>query len=929
MAEFKFKDTSLSFDERAEALIKELTLDEKLQLICSHQGEIPRLGIKEMYIGAEVARGLVCRSDKWGEAPTTVFPEPFGLAATFDPEVMKAMGEITAVETRIYNKKGKTSLCVWGPTVDAERDPRWGRTEEAYGEDPFLIGEMSTAYTKAMCGDNDKYTRVIPTLKHFYANNHEESRGHDNASIPISLKHDYYLKAFEASIKSGGAKSLMTAYNEVNGVECICNPEVDEICKQKWGLLFSVTDGGDFIQNVTFHKHDHDHTEAIARVYRNHGADVMTDDEELVRRYAKEAFEKGLLTQADIDKAIFGVIKARLMLGEFDKIKEFDYPESMLCSEANYSASEKAAIESVILLRNSKGVLPFSDSGKVAVVGVAADMNFRDWYTGLSDRSGTILDSITAYLGRDNVMYDSGNDVIALRNASTGFYFSVNEDGKLVCDSALITEGCLLELYEWGENAVSFRSRLNGKFLADRGVMTCDSDEPYGWFVKEKFTLERSGRNCILRNWQGRYLAINEKGEVYVSSELKPGKNSIFNVELFSYGEERVKRIATEAHNVVMFGGNNPQINAREDRDRKSLELPEKQQRLLDAVLSRNENAALFLVSGFPYALHDSRLSAVLHISHAGPAMGAAVVKTLFGEVSPAGRCPMTWYTSDSELCDIKDYNIIRTKSTYQYYDGKPLFPFGHGLTYTGFRYGALSANKPSYTPDDTVEISLEVQNVGNFSSDEVVQLYVAPPKMEKALPIKQLKAFKRVHIPKGKKVIVTLSFKVCDLAFWDITADDFVVYGGVYEVQVGASSADIRRTLDIHIAAPEFEGIDTTKPVPAAASTNYVGVEYLSDMELNSYALIEDWQSFISYRGCRLNGKSRIEIVAANPGSRTTLNVSCEQNGVGVASIEIPSTGSFDSFVTLTADAKALDGIFTLRMTAGGLVCLKSFRFV
>lgn len=232
MAKFEFQNTSLSFDERTSALLKELTLEEKLLLITTHQNEIPRLGLKECYIGAEVARGLVCRG-KEGEAPTTVFPEPFGLAATFDPVLMRSVGNITGIETRIYNGMGRSSLFVWGPTVDPERDPRWGRNEEAYGEDPFLIGEMSAAFTKGMLGTDEKFARVIPTLKHFYANNNEENRGTDNASVPDILKHEYYLKSFEPAITKGGARAVMTSYNEINGIEALCNPELDSICKKQ------------------------------------------------------------------------------------------------------------------------------------------------------------------------------------------------------------------------------------------------------------------------------------------------------------------------------------------------------------------------------------------------------------------------------------------------------------------------------------------------------------------------------------------------------------------------------------------------------------------------------------------------------------------------------------------------------------------------
>ncbi len=201
MSEHRFLDASLTFDERTALLLEELTIDEKLGLLTTHMDPVPRLGIKEFRIGAEVARGLVCRDDKKGEAPTTVFPEPFGLAATFDPDIMHRMGEITGIETRIYHRKGRASLCVWGPTVDLERDPRWGRTEEGYGEDPCLTGTLAAAYTGGMAGNDEKFRRVIPTLKHFYADNNEDTRINCNVSIPTRLKHEYYLRAFEKPIR--------------------------------------------------------------------------------------------------------------------------------------------------------------------------------------------------------------------------------------------------------------------------------------------------------------------------------------------------------------------------------------------------------------------------------------------------------------------------------------------------------------------------------------------------------------------------------------------------------------------------------------------------------------------------------------------------------------------------------------------------------
>ncbi len=930
MADFRFLDTSLTFDERARALLDELTLEEKLSLIHTHMAEVPRLGIKSFGIGAEVARGLVCRGNDFGELPTTVFPEPFGMAAMFDTNIMKAVGEVTGNEARIYNAEGKTSLCVWGPTVDLERDPRWGRNEEAYGEDPYLTGTMAAAFCKGMYGPNEKYARVIPTLKHFYANNHEEDRGTDNAVIPTRLKYDYYLRAFEKPVREGNAYSLMTSYNEINGIEALCNPEVEQVCKNKWGLLFAVTDGGDFIENVCRHRHDKTHVDAITKVYKHHGADIMTDNSAVVTDAAREALERGLIEEADIDKALFGVLKARFMLGEFDEDCPYnDIDKSLLCCDEYYKISERAAEKSIILLKNSHAVLPLNKNERLAVIGYHADMNFRDWYTGYSEKNSTILDAIKSVAGADNVTYDSGNDIIALRNSSTGFYFSVDDEGNVVCDSPTLNESCLLELFEWGDGSVSFRSVSNGLFLADNGGIRCTGKEPYGWFVKEKFSIHDFGSEHLLKNWQGRYIETNPKAQLSVTAALKPGKNSSIHIEVFSSGKQRVRRIATEAHNIVYFCGNNPLINARETMDRKHLRLPEKQQQLLDAVLDINNDAVLFMVSGYPYAIKNENASAIMHTTHAGPAMGKAVAQTLFGAISPAGRCPVTWYRSENELCDIRDYNIIRTKSTYLYYDGEPLYPFGYGLSYTAFRYGSLKIDKRSFVRGEKVSVSFDVENIGSYDSEEVVQLYVTYPKLPLPLPIKQLKAFSRVFVQKGDAVRVTLEFDVDDLAVWDSNIRDYNVFSGEYEIQIGSSSTDIRRNIDIHVIASEYEGLDLTATIPAVDCVDYVGVEYLADDELQEYALIGDWQSHMCFDGCIFKPFHAVEVTASNPGGTAKLTFVYEPTGAVVAECEIPPTGSLTEFRTFSASVNQLSGIGKLRITTTGMISLKSFRFI
>lgn len=926
MPEYRFRDTSLGIDERTAALLDELTADEKLGLLTTHMNEVPRLGIKEFWIGAEVARGLVCRN-KSGEYPTTVFPEPFGLAATFDTDIMERMGEVAGIETRIYNQKGSASLCVWGPTVDLERDPRWGRTEEAYGEDPCLAGSMAAAYTRGMAGTDERYMRVIPTLKHFYANNNEDTRVNCNASVPARLKHEYYLKPFEKPVREGRALSLMTSYNEVNGIEQLCSPEI-QFAREQWGLLFAVTDGGDFIQNVQYHRSDVDHTSALVKVLKHNGADILTDNEDIVRAAAQEALDSGLISVSDIDRALTGPLKARFLLGEFDDTRQFDYPESMLCSEESAKTAQEAADKSVILLKNSRGVLPLNKDGRLTVIGYQADMLFRDWYTGTSPKSGTILDVLTARLGRENIVYDSGNDTIALRNAANGFYFSVSEDGSVKCDSPLINEACLFELFEWGDGAVSLRSCLNNNFLTDCGVMKCTADQVYGWFVHELFYLEKNGRECRLKNWQKRFLYITPDGVLTTSEALRAPKNSLMTMEVFSDGTERARRVATETHNVVVFCGNNPQINARETIDRTHLRLPEKQRRNIDAVLELNQNAVLYMISGYPYQLDNERISTLMHICHAGPALGNAVFRTLFGEVSPAGRCPVTWYRSGAELCDIEDYNIVRTRSTYLYYDGDPLFPFGFGLSYTGFRYCAAKSDKISYGSGDTVTVTLDIENVGMMDGDEVVQLYAAPNGLPLTAPKKQLRAFKRVFVPRGETVTVELSFPVDELSYWNINKNAFDLISGAYTLMIGASSADIRRTCDIQVNASDYQGVEVSGEIPAVSALNYVDVEFEADSDLSEYALINDWQSSISFEYCRLRSYHMVSVTASNPGAEVKLSILAVESGRTVAEVVIPPTGSLTKFTTVNASAEPLDGLFTLRLTSSGMLSLKSFRF-
>lgn len=923
MAKCDFRDVSLPVDERVRALLEELAPEEKIGLIAARQKAVPRLGIKAVCIGTEAARGLVCR-DGAEEYPATVFPEGFGLAASFDSDLMHEIGVIAATEARIYDRDGKCSLFLCAPAVVLAHDPRRGRTVESFGEDPCLAAEMSAAYTKGMFGADEKHARAIPILKRFCA----DDRGGDGArgaSMPLTLKHDYYLKPFELPLKNGGARGVMTSRGSVNGAETMCGSEIGRL--KDCGMLFSVTESRALSETATRRKTRLCHAEILAEIYKNRGADIIDDDPEIVEAAAREALERGLIDMTDIDNALFGALKARFLLGEFDGGGAYsDLPRELLCCQEHKRTALRAAEESVILLRNRRGVLPLNPKERYSVIGIHADMNFRDGCVGLSEKNPTVLDGIISLIGRERLCYEAGNDIIALRNAQTGFYFSVEKDGALVCSSPTINEQCLLELFEWGDGAVSFKSRYNGKFLKDDGVMRCVSEAPSGRDMREKFFIERSD-SLAVKNWQGRYLTMNEDRGVEVSDRTKPQKNSFFNIEVFSSGIDRVRRAVTETQNAVVFLGDFPGIGAGEGFDRKDLALTEKQRGIAEEVLKLKKDAVIVLISGRPYSI-GKEYGTVIHTAHGGPQMGTAIAKTLFGKLSPAGRCPMTWYSSERELGGINDRNIIRTESTYLYYNGEPLFPFGHGLTYTAFKYGGLKLNKTSFESGERVEVSFELENIGNFDSDEVVQLYVKAPRFNSAVPQKELKAFRRIHADRETTAAVILSFGVDDLAFWDVNTNSRKLWRGIYEIQIGASSEDIRLTADITVNGESCGGVDVTRPVSASASWDYVDVEFKTTKGLLEYALLNDRHSSMIFENCRFNGETGVEIVCSNPAAKTELVMTNADNGDEYARIEVPPTGGLERFETFKARVEMPVGSSNIKISAGAALGLALFKF-
>ena len=943
---YRFQDSSLSHEERARDLLSQLTREEKIGMVTSNLGDVPRLGIQGTHFGVEIARGVVNRDQK---RETTILPQPWGMAAMFDDALMERLGDMAGDEIRITHDAAvhPSSLVLWGPTVDMERDPRWGRNEEAYGEDPCLTGKMTAAFTRGLVGHDAKYLKCAPLLKHFYANNYEGERQTTNANITPRLKREYYLKAFEPAIREGGAVGLMTAYNRINGVEGVNNPDVTEICKKEWGMIFAVSDGGDFGQNVAAHRTYADHAKSIADIL-GVGADMMLDSRTMVDPAVREALENGYLTEENLDKAVYSMLLLRFMLGDFDAEHPYVHVDpAKLASPAHKELAVKAAEESMILLEN-RGMLPLQDDGKctVAVIGPLANENYTCWYCGYAPNQTPVVKGFEEQLGRERVLFDPCFDHVKIKSKKTGKYLRVAQDGIVYADADR-DEADVFERADWDFGAWTLRSVRTGKYITEgegfakaksgestdekkmtlNPPMACVAEEAFGWFVMELLYAAEENGTLYLQSWQKRDIVID--GENQLVSAAFSGNHICkqFELEVVSSGAERAAALAKQADHVIVCAGNHPLINAREEYDRPDIRLPKAQTALLNAAAAANESTLLYMVTGYPFAINAEKdvAKAVLVSTHLGPCLGHVAAKTVFGGNNPAGRTPTTWYKSVRDLPAIDDYDIAKNRVTYLYFDGEPLYAFGYGLSYTTFAYSDLTVQ----IENGVVTATVRVQNTGKYDGDEVVQLYMGLPGSLRVRPIRALKAFRRVHVKAGEIETVALTFKVDDLAVWCNGRKIYTVEQGVYKLEIGAASSDIRLTADVAIDGEVFPGRPGVLKQEAIDADNYRGVQFLTDKnDGQTYVEAKDFRSFIVYKNMDLTGCNAFECALSSPAGDVELILADNKTGAVLGRLSHIGTGSLTHFVSMTCPVAPTDGLTDLRVIFTKQTSLKHFRF-
>ncbi len=920
---YPFRDSSLPFEERVKDLLSRLSIEEKANMLSSHMNAVPRLGIGDWHVGTEVARGYVGRTD---DEISTVFPQPIGLASTFDTDLMFRLGEIAGNEARYYyQKKGNTALMLWGPTVDMERDPRWGRTEEAYGEDPYLTGKMSAAYTVGMAGTDEKYMKTIPTLKHFCADNNEKNRGTCSANVDPRTLHEYYYKAFERPIREGKARSIMAAYNELSGVPAVMNPDLQKILKDEWGLDFVVTDGGDFSQNLLAHKNVRSHAEALALCLKN-GADSMTDPEDMVYAAAMDALEKGLITEADIDKAVGNVLLCRFKLGEFDDVHPYKNMNVAVDSEESRKINREAAMKQICLLKND-GILPIKKGKKIAVIGPLADENYCDWYTGRASYAVSVKDGLEAEFGRENICFDNGYDIVAVKSCKNGRYLSVDSEGnvKAVSDKAGTAEN--FEMHDWDFGSINFKSVSNGLYVTEDDTYKAKSRTPYEWFIREWFKPTVHDGKYSFRSWHDRAMDIyvDDNNDLTVRKAVRPSADAQFEIETVSKGTERAAKLAADSDIVILCVGNHPMQVARECYDRPDIVLPEHQCELIKAVRDANPDTVLLIVSSYPFALcgEEKLLPAIVYSSHAGAELGTAAAYSLSGKNNPAARCPMTWYSSVYELPDIMDYDIISNDMTYLYYTGKPLFPFGYGLSYSEFEYKEMNVSQSG----ENIYAEITVTNVSDIDGDEVVQLYFRPEEPRVKRPLKQLCAFRRVRIGAGRSEKIKFEIPLSDLGYYDVTREISCTESGNYIFMAGASSADIRCKASLNIIGDDIPPRDMSLTVKAKNCDlkDNISLDFSYDKN-DHYAISGDWGGSMIFSDADMKNYSAAEVLCAAPCSGKKLEIYAGGRLIGSADIK-PSPKK-DGFAVYNIPLEKVSGIMPVRLYLGGMLSVYSIRF-
>ena len=856
-------NTSLSFHERAKAMVAEMTLDEKINQVGHQTMEISRLGLKGYNYWNEGLHG-VARSGL-----ATSFPSSKAMSSTWDLPLIFDCATATSDEARVYNNTKGKGLIYWCPTINMSRDPRWGRDEENYGEDPYLCGRIAVEYIKGMQGDDPKYYKTVATAKHFAANNYEGGRHSTSSNMDSRNLREYYLPAFEMAVKDGNVRSIMSAYNAVNGIPCGANHQLlIDILRTEWGFNGFVTSDCGAIDNIyQNHKYVSTAAEASGIAMRN-GEDLNCGS--TFQEYCKQAIEKNYLSEAELDTALVRVLEARFSVGEFDSkslVRWQNTPDSLLNSWKHQQLAYRAAQESVVLLKNENNFLPLSPDKTVCVIGPLARTVSLGGYSGSPTELTTPLDGIAQKMGVsssdgrvdfedcDGMISGGGanNHLMREANGSGGNLGYIRNNDWVSFSSLDFGQGVsklTINSAAQNNNPTTVSIRLDNRTkqtpdlqisLAATGSWSSYKETTYDvnpdvFKGKHKvyFTFTFSGNT---------YGANMDWFHFYNPDEVNPlqANGPLYYVYGSNINDTKgneyalAKEFAAKADVVVLCLGTDLSTSD-ESHDRTSLNLPGGQQQLLQEVYSVNKNVVLVMqtCSSMTISWAQQNVPAIIEAWYGGQAQGKAIADVLYGDYNPSGKLTSTWYAKLSDLPSgsnsMMQYDIRKNGYTYMYHKNEPLYPFGYGLSYTTYEYSNLKLSQKTLAAGETLTVSFDVKNTGSRDGDEIVQLYThAQSQIER--PLKELKGFDRISLKAGETRHVEIPLSHDQLTYYNAANSTYDVEQGTVDIMVGASSADIRLSTTIETEAATVKGtylnpvtgVKTVSTAPSGSPTNLV----------------------------------------------------------------------------------------------------------
>ena len=685
-----YLDPSKPQEQRIADLIGRLTLEEKASQLNHLNTGIPRLNIPMWGGWNQTLHGV------WSKEPTTLFPAPIAMGATWDPALVHTVADAMSDEARaLYNSKAdgprsKHGLVYRSPVINVSRNPLWGRIQEVFSEDPYLTGRMAVAYVKGLQGDDINHLKVAATVKHYAVYNVETGRQHLSAEVDERNLMEYWLPHWKAAITEGHAQSVMSSYNAINGTaDAVNHHMLTDILRGMWGFDGFVTDdlgavallsGSRAGRGVEVGQHVSEDPVVATAMAIKAGND--SDDTEFETNIPL-AVKRGLLTVKDVDGALTRVLRVGFRLGTFDPTESNPYNKiamNVVRSPEHLALALKTAQESITLLSNRNDFLPLKRAAvhSVAVIGPAGDTDYE-----------------------------------------TGNYYGT--------------------------------------------------------------PARKVGALAGLRDLLGPNVSVQyEKGAGFIEAA---DPVAIANAAA----------LAKESDVAVLFLGTNLRVEA-EGRDRRDLNLPGAQEQLLEAVFAANPKTVLVLMNAGPLAITwaNDHLPAILDAWYPGEAGGIAIARALFGDDNPGGHLPYTVYASLDGVPPPNEYDVSKGY-TYLYYKGLPLYPFGHGLSYTRFEYSHLKLSAASISSKGKVEVGFDIKNVGTRAGSDVAQLYTHQQHSAVVQPIKSLRAFERVTLQPGETRHLSITLPASQLAFWDVRSRSFAVEPGTFDLMIGSSSEDIR----------------------------------------------------------------------------------------------------------------------------------------